>query len=198
MKEGPPIAVLTNHLSACPESFLAEPVQPSGQGQVDVGAVISDLCLELGGATLSEAQIQKFRYSSIRKVRLERNRLRLILLASWLLFQKELSQRLNTESVLKWLGTGLDELSELVAADMFVEDSERREEFCRLCLAAQELLPEGEKPSEAENRLSALSTVERERVVRQAREAEERARKVREEMAAKRRAQQAASTYSRE
>ena len=198
MKQGPPIAVLTAHLSGCPEIFLAEPVQPSGKGKVDVSAVVSDLSLELGGTVLSKAQVKKYRYSSSRKIKKERNRLRLILLASWVLFHKDVARKLRAKDVLTWLDSGLDELAGLVSAEAFVEDSERREEFSRICLAAQEIVPGGESKSEAENRLSALSTVEREKVVREARAAEERAQKVREEMARKRRERQAASSYSRE
>ena len=42
MKKGPPIEELTRHLAECPESFLAEPLQPNGTGTVHVAAVVSD------------------------------------------------------------------------------------------------------------------------------------------------------------
>lgn len=196
--QGPEIRVLTQHLAECPEIFLEEPIQPSGQGSVNVAAVVSDLLVKQGGKKLTATEAKAFRYPSKKGVRKHRNRLRVTLLASWLYSCPELQGWSPHVQLRSWLKKGLNELANLVSADELVGDAERREEFARICLDAISLHPKGETHSEAQNRLAALSTVERARVVKAARAAEARARKVREEMLAKERARQAASTYSRE
>jgi hypothetical protein len=95
------------------------------------------------------------------------------------------------------LGHELESLAALIAADELINDADRREEFVRLGLSVLELRPRGETREQAQNRLDALSTVERHRVVAEARAAEERARKVREELERKRQ-EEAANVYSNE
>lgn len=197
-RQGPDIRALTRHLAECPEIFLEEPIQPSGQGSVNVAAVVSDLMVTLGGASLTPREAKTFRYPSKKSIRKHRNRLRMALLASWLYSFPELAAQSPPATLRTWLGSGLNQLANLISAEEMVSDAERREEFSRICLQAVSLHPKGETPGQAQNRLAALSTVERERVVKAARAAEARARKVREEMLAKERARQAASTYSRE
>jgi hypothetical protein len=74
-------------------------------------------------------------------------------------------------------------LAEYALADKFVTDPDRREELARLCLKALGLRPAGETEAQAQDRLTTLSTAERQRVIKAAQEAEDRARKIREEMA---------------
>lgn len=198
MLEGPDIRALTRHLAECPPGFLEEPVQPSGQGGVHVHAVLSDLMLALGGQKLSDAEVLLFRYADKGAVRSERNRLRIALLGAWLFSFQALHGPEMAARALRWLAEELEPLARLIPADDLVYDSDRREEFARLCLAALDLRPQGETVAQAQNRLAALSTVERDRVVAQARAAEERARKVRAEMLERERAAAAASTYSGE
>lgn len=198
LAEGPDLRELTRHLAECPPIFLEEPVQPSGLGGVHVHAVLSDLLADLGGSRLSEAESASFRYTGKGTVREERNRLRLALVGGWLLSHPGLK---STDSALKarqWLAQGLSPLAGLVAVESLVSDSDRREEFVRLGLSALGLRPAGESAAQAQNRLSALSSVERDRVVSEARAAQERAQRVREEMLAKQRAEAAASSYSNE
>ncbi len=196
MKEvGLDIRELTRHLAECPPSFLDEPVQPSGFGGVHVAAVVSDLMIALGGGRLSQEEANRFRYTNRSTVRQERNRLRLALLAAWVYSHKALRKEAGVTQIKALLTQNLEELAGLLAADDLVHDSERREEFVRVCLSAVDLRPSGESKAEAENRLAALSTVERERVIAEARVAEERARKVREKMLEEERARRAASVY---
>lgn len=196
--DGPDIRVLTRHLANCPEIFLEEPVQPSGQGTVNVAAVVSDLLVRVGEPKLTPIEAKAYRYPSKKSVRKHRNRLRLTLLAAWLYSCPDLETHQPGSKIRHWLPEGLNQLANLISADEMVSDSDRREELARLCLQAVELHPAGESPDQAANRLAALSTVERDRVVKEARAAEERARKVREELTAKERARQAASVYQRE
>lgn len=196
---GPLLEQLTRHLAECPPDFLAEP-RLGTRGVVRVDAVVSDLMEALGGKPLSITRAKAFSpESSTAKVR--RNRLRLVLVACRLLHHhwfREAAQAAGNDSLagpaLDWLAKGLDELSALVAADLFVTDPERREELARLCLAALDLLPRGENKAQAEDRLRTVSAVERKRVVQEAKAREEHARKVREAMEAKK-AREAAAKW---
>ena len=68
-------------------------------------------------------------------------------------------------------------------------DPDRREELARLCLKDLGLRPAGESLAQAQDRLNTLSSVERQRVIGAARQAEERTRAIRAEMARKARAE---------
>jgi hypothetical protein len=99
-------------------------------------------------------------------------------------------------------------LAQVASAAAFVQDEDRREELVRLCLSGLGLVPDGETPNQAEDRLTALSSVARVRAVAAAKEKlrlakeeaereEARARQVREELARKA-AEEAAAKGSRE
>lgn len=198
MKEGPAIEELTRHLAECPGIFLAEPIQPNGSGEVHVQAVVADLLRALGQTVVSESQLKKFRYGSMKQVKEERNRLRVVLIGCWLAHNAGLREHLRSEAVHAWLESGLDTLASLVKAEALVNDPERREELSRVLLATARVLPRGETEKEAENRLDSLDTVKRDAVVRQAQAAQERARKLREELARQERERRAASVYNHE
>jgi hypothetical protein len=180
MNKGPLIETLTRRLAECPADFLAEPCLGAA-GTVQVAAVVGDLLADLGAGPLSPEQARPFQAGTARR---DRNRLRLVLIASWLLYepgfkgQGDLAPR-----ALALLTTGLSELADLVSAPQFVMDPERREELARWCLLALDLRPSGETLAQAQDRLATLNSIERQRVVKAAREAEARARQVREAMA---------------
>lgn len=197
MAEGPDIYELTRHLADCPPIFLEEPVQPSGQGGVHVHAVLSDLLDRMGAPRLSETEVALFRYANKGSVRKDRNRLRIALLGAWFFSHRALRGADSADRLRRWLGHELGPLAELISADDLVRDPDRREEFARTCLSVLDLRPQGETVPQAQNRLAALSTIERERVIAEARAAEERARQVREELERKRR-EEAASSYGNE
>jgi hypothetical protein len=189
---------LTRHLAECPPIFLAEPVQPNGNGEVNVQAVVADLLRSLGQSAVGERELKKFKYSSRSQVNKERNRLRTILIGCWLAHHPELTDLLEGGTALNWLESGLDALSGLVKAESLVSDPDRREELSRVLLSVAGALPAGESKSEAENRLDALDTVKRDEVVRQAQAAQQRARLLREEMERKEAERRAASVYNHE
>ena len=189
---------LTHRLSECPPDFLAEPRNRSGKGQVYVAAVVSDLLRDLGGELLTSEEASLFEAGREAQARAERNRLQVVLVASWLLHDDWfLSQKRFAKEAHDLLAIGVAELASMVEARQLVADPDRREELARICLKALSLRPAGESVSQAEDRLTTLDSVERARVIREARAAEERARKIREEMARKQ-AEEAASTYARE
>ncbi|HKZ70713.1 MAG TPA: hypothetical protein VJ020_11575, partial [Anaerolineales bacterium] len=78
--EGPPLESLTRRLAECPADFLAEP-RIGKAGSINVAAVVADLLRDLGG-TPSRVQLAAFDSKSPKR---DRNRLRLVLIAYWLL-----------------------------------------------------------------------------------------------------------------
>lgn len=191
--EGPQLEVLTRRLAECPAEFLAEPLPGKG-GSVDVAAVVSDLLQDLGGNALGAQEAAGFGG----KDRKERNRLRTVLVAAWLLHDAWFrSRRQFAAAAGRFLADGVRDLAALVPAEKLVSDPDRREELARLCLRALGLRPAGETVAQAQDRLTTLSSAERQRVIREARAAEERARAIREAMAAEA-ARLAATRYSPE
>lgn len=197
MEEGPILESLTRRLAECPADFLAEPRDGSGEGAVHVAAVVYDLLLHLGGPPLTKEQLAAFEFKN-RKSKEDRNRQRVTLVASWLLHDPWFLYRGRFAArAYIFLIEGLKDLANLAQAEALVADPDRREELARLCLKALDLRPAGESDAQAEDRLATLDSVERSRVVREARAAEARARQVREELARKA-AEEAASVYGRE
>jgi len=178
-REGPPLETLTRRLAECPAEFLALP-RIGETGLVHVDAVVSDLLQELGGSGLSPEAARQFQ-SRNRKA--DRARLRVVLLGCWLLHDPWFRERpAFAEPALNLLSQGLVEVAATTAADNFVSDADRREELARLCLRELGLRPAGETIAQAQDRLTTLNAAERQRVVKAARQAEERAEKIREAM----------------
>lgn len=192
-EEGPILDRLTHRLAECPPDFLAEPRIGSKIG-VATAAVVYDLLFELGGSWPDPAQSGHFVAASSAS----RNLLRLVAVAAWLLHDDWFcSQRCFAQQAGNWLKNGLDELAELVAADQFVNDPDRREELARLCLSALELRPAGESEHQAEDRLKTMNSVERIRLIKATQEQQKRTRQLREEMRRKE-AEEAAAKVNRE
>lgn len=193
-REGPLLESLTHRLSECPAEFLADP-SAQGPGTIDVAAIVCDHFRALGlppGDARRLALLQPAQSAAMA------NRLRLIAITTWLLYDDELRTRPELgEPMWKLLTEDLNPLANVVRAENVVTDPDRREELVRFCLRQLGLLPRGETAAQAADRLTALDSVERERVVRQTREAEARAREVRQ-MMARRAAEEAAAKVSRE
>jgi hypothetical protein len=196
-EEGPQLEILMRRLSECPADFLSEPRTIDGIGQVEVAAVVFDLLRDLGGRPLTKKEATIFKVSNP-KSKDERNHLRLVLIAGWMLHDSWFRSRGRfAEQTFELLTKGLKEVAKLVDPPKFVSDPDRREELARLCLQGLGLRPAGESILQAQDRLTTLDSAERGRVVQAAREAEKRARLIREEMARKA-AEEAAANYGRE
>jgi hypothetical protein len=193
-EEGPSLESLTHRLAECPADFLAEP-RIGSAGVIHVAAVVADLVRDLGGPVLTIEQAAPFQPTDRKK---HRNRLQCVLVGCWLLHDSWFRGRQSfADRSQRFLAEELSDLANLFPASRLVTDSDRREEFARLALKALGLRPAGETAVQAQDRLTTLSSVERQRVIREAAVAEERARKVREAMA-KKAAEEAAAKYMRE
>ena len=121
-----------------------------------------------------------------------------LLISAWLLHDPWFIEREQYGApALDFLTSGAAQLAALTHAPQFVADPDRREELARVCLRELGLRPAGETIAQAQDRLATLNSAERARVVRAARQAEERVQAVREAMA-KKAAEEAAAQYSRE
>lgn len=196
-QEGPYLEQLTHRLAACPQEFLATPIV-AGVGEVDVLAVVCDLLRQLAVKIPGGDWCNKFGATAKANSTSDINRLKLILLACRVYTDDWFQQRAPLHATLaEVLMDGFNELAPIIKADSFVNSSDRREEFCRVCLALLSYRPAGETETKALDQLSALSSVERSRVVSAARAAHKRAEAVRKAMA-KKAAEEAAAKASRE
>ena len=191
--EGPVLEELTRRLAETPADFLAAPLV-AGKGVVDVAAVVSDLLRDLGAGPLAASEVELFRPSG--KVNEHRNRLRAVLVSTWLFHDAWFRERRpDGAAVLGFLRETAAELAGLVSAEALVGDADRREELVRLALKGLGLRPAGETVAQASDRLQTLSSLERQRVIEAARAAEERACQIRE-AEERRKAQEAAAQYA--
>ena len=193
--EGPELERLTRRLAETPADFLAAP-RVGPEGVVHVAAVVNDLLHELGGIPMTKAQIGLFQPGSATAA--NRNFLSVVLVACWLLRDEWFKAQAGMAAAALWvLSERLKPLADIVPAAQFVGDPDRREELARYVLAQMDMHPAGESAAQAQDRLTTLSSVERQRVMRAARAAEERSRAIREAMA-KKAAEEAADKWNRE
>lgn len=89
------------------------------------------------------------------------------------------------------------ELSSAGRNAIYIEDVDRREEFIRVVLSSLGLRPQGETDTQAEDRLQAVSSQERLKVLQASQAAEQRANEIRIALARKK-AQEAADKMTRE
>lgn len=190
--EGPALERLLRRIAETPTGFLAEPRTRSGRGVIHVPAVVSDLFALHGHVAPDLAMLTPGDLPASRRQG------GLALLLCWLLADSELlARRPGAPALFALLTKGAEELSAQLAPSKYRDDPERREELARFALARIDLRPAGETLAQAQDRLSALNSAERTRVVAAARQAEARARAIREALARKA-AQESADKYTRE
>jgi hypothetical protein len=170
---------LCARLAAVPSDFLG-PVAGArvGVSGVAVDAVVADLFRDRVGETVGEHTLEAFRLPSSKAAKstdarvAARRHLEAVLLATWLVHDEAFAG-ISGARLRELLTVRMRELSELVATRAFTEDPDRREELVRVCLGALGVAPEGESVADAEDRLTALDSVKRTRLLREARAREE-------------------------
>lgn len=223
-EEGPYLETLIRRLTECPADFLGDPTPAPAKSspsradtplkgtssvagksrEIRVDAVVFDLLLDLDGVPLPISDLSTFKLAP-NADKNKMNRLRLILIACWILHDPWFLQEARiprsegsfSRKVYTFLSAALDQLATLVPAQQCLTDIDRREELIRVCLKELGYRPRGESLTQAQDRLVSLDSVERTRLIREARASEERARQIREAMA-KKAAEEAAASYGRE
>jgi hypothetical protein len=184
--DGPILESLTHRLSECPEEFLYAP-RIADSGVISVEAISADHLRAMGQATPAGLPAN-----------FDAAHLSVIAVTAWLLHDDWFLARPDLTPHMEKLFSGsLQPLSQIVKPADFVTDPDRREELARLCLTELGLRPQGESAAQARDRMSALDSLERLRVLRDTLEAEARAEEVRKQMA-KRAAEEAAAKETRE
>jgi hypothetical protein len=190
---GPLLETLTHRLAETPQEFLEEPLI-RGSGAVPTAAVVNDVLL-MHGARAPASALQTFIGTDPRT---DRNRLGLVMIASWLLADEWfIAAHMPQAAVLRLLSETISELAAATPAHKFTTDPDRREELARLVLARLGFRPQGETGPQATDRLTSLSSTERKRLLAESRAAEKRAREIREALARKA-AEESADKWSRE
>jgi hypothetical protein len=191
--EGPPLQQLLHRITATPPDFMAEP-RIASKGDVHTVAVVRDLLAAKGHAV----DIAKLSALAGRDVKIDRNRLSITLLITWLLADPALViERQHLEAVLTLLNEDATRLAAYTNSRQLFEDPERREELARLTLSKLDLRPAGESVAQAQDRFTSISSLERARLLAASQQAEARARAIREQLA-KQAAEESANKWTRE
>jgi hypothetical protein len=192
-KIGPELSRLTRYLAEIPADFLDEPKISKG-GRLVVAALVNDVLLRFGRRA-NASELALFDGGSLKQ---DRNHLQVIAIATWLLTEEWFATaQISADNILTLLAQQLTEMAKVTRADKFVTDSERREEFARVILARLNFRPANENKAQAIDRLSSLSSIERQRLLEESRAAEKRAREIREALARKA-AKESADKWTRE
>ncbi|HNR89837.1 MAG TPA: hypothetical protein PKM65_15985 [Spirochaetota bacterium] len=199
---GPSIAHLTHRLANAPAAVTNEPASAPDMPEVlTTAAMISDMIDGLGGGllTMREATaVTALRTKAGDRIMLMLQAAAFLAADPWFVDYARAHPDADLAAKTKsFLMNGLTELSKYVKPDYLVGDPEGREELARRYLAALDLVPEGETAAQAADRLTALDSVERARLIGATRESQKRARELREAMA-RREAEEAASKMTRE
>lgn len=190
---GPPLQMLLQRIAECPADFLDEPCIGS-RGRLPVAALVGD-CLRKHGYSANGLELQSF---TAMEGPHERKTLQLVALCVWLLGADWFRDAgLSGSTVLALIKDAMNELAKSSSVDKCMNDADRREEFARLSLARLGYRPEGESEAQAIDRLSALSSTERLRLLKEMQAAERRAREVRQALARKA-AAESADKWTRE
>lgn len=195
-REGPSLEAMMDRLACVHNDFLKKysrlPGEPAG---IYMPAIINDLLVDTGDSPLRPEETLM-----AEKFRTGKNHQQLAALLCHLYHDDWFTlNRVEAGLIRGLLFSGrLARLGESVDnAEQFVTDPDRREELCRMALDAAGLYPAGENEKISAEKLAALDSIERKKILDKTREAQKRARELREAMLRKE-AEEAASKMSRE
>lgn len=184
--EGPEIERLVRRLAECPGEFLA-----TADESPDYVAVVCDHMRRMAPDAPPERAPG---LAALRRTAPAHREL--IAVTCWMLHDDWFLDRPDLAPGMWELfaSDAVKRLAELIKPAAFVTDPDRREELARTCLKGLALVPKGETAPQAADRLTALDSVERHRVLKATAAAERRAREIREAMA-RQKAQESVSRY---
>lgn len=192
MNEKKDLYSLIHHLKEYPMEF--QQLVPDAGNVTIIRALVSDLYRAItGNFSASEPPLKdlEIRY-------FDENTTRSIYLGIWFFHHHIfLSQPALLDSINTFLLRRLPALCFHVKHQQWLEDEDRSEEFIREALAGCGMLIDGETQAEAADRLDGLSTMKRQKVLKETNESLERMKAIRQKMA-EQKAREAANVYGRD
>ncbi len=186
---------MMDRLSAIPAEFMMGFCRAGSNDGLKLSALVNDLLTGLGELPVTESEAKRLDSHSDRKPHSRIISLLCHIYHDPVFAEMKVSpgyiRKFLFSQNIEALGASVDD------PGIFVTDSERREELCRLALNGVNMHPAGEDEKKAKERLLALDSVERKKILDKTRLAQERAREIREAMLQKE-AEEAASKMSRE
>lgn len=185
---------LMYHLKRCPEPLLQRFGINYGE-ILPTEIFVKDMFRKiLGDFNVADSEFPPL--PSIQQI--DENHLFSIQIGCWLFSYPKFNQNPTLiPKIHEFLYFDLAKLSEFVKYRNWIEDDDRTEEFVRLALKRCDILPTGETAKAAANRLEALDTIKRQKVLNETNESIERMKEIRKAMAEKK-AREAANVYGRE
>lgn len=182
------------HLRKCPPIFLQDSLLQNEDG-IDTSAILTDLFRSVSGRFLEvDFNLPKRRQLENQKA----NYLKSLHIACWLFSHPYFIGRNSlVPKIHEFLFNDLKPICDIVEFEKWIEDEERTEEMVRTGLFVCEIQPTGESIDEAIDKLSAISTIDRQEILKKSSQAMKRMMEIRKKMAEKK-AQEAANPYGRE
>lgn len=185
---------LVTHLRKCPDIFLEPSSFIESQGLNSIALICDTYRIVSNNFFKNDFNIP----TAINLKSIDDNHWRSIHISTWLLSDPNFTNIPSiAEKLYNFWFEELQYASVFVKYNAWISDDERAEEMVRLLLHCCEIIPDGENYDEAADKLSSLSSADRQKVLKQSYEAHERIMSIKREMAEKK-AREAANTYGRE
>jgi len=184
---------LVGHLMKCPDVFASQ----VGDSEDFTNALA--LIYDTYRIVANDFFITEFELPNPKECgHLELNHWQSILMSCWLLRHPDFNNlpKIASQLSLFWFQE-LKIVSRVVSSDKWLKDEERAEEMVRIALKCFELLAAGETLAETADRLTAVSSIARLKILKETNEALERMMEIKRKMAEKK-AREAANAYGRE
>ena len=195
-REGPALEALMDRLAAVPADFLKKYGKtPDDANCTYLPAIINDLLLDTGDSPLTADESEK-----TGKFRTGKNLQQLIGILCHIYHDPFFINNHVERGLIRgiFFSKRLASLAETAdKADQFITDPDKREELCRIAVDAAGFYPAGEDEKKSRDRLAALDSIERKKILDKTREAQKRSREIREAML-RQEAEEAASKMTRE
>ncbi|RAW00364.1 hypothetical protein [Pseudochryseolinea flava] len=190
MKKQKELFALLHHLKNCPSDFLDVKENLS---KMITKALIADLFRKL----FNDFEDDKDLKALLSQLNVSENEYRAIRVATWFFDQPLFHDNNLQDGITSFLFERLPLLSKHVKAETWLDDEDRTEEFVREALRSCHVLIDGESEDEAQDRLDALSTIKRLKILEETNAPLLRMKAIRQAMAEKK-AREAANVYGRE
>ena len=186
---------LLHHLRDCPPEFLA--IGRTPEEKVNTTALLYDLFrLVYGDYTVTTSQLPSLKELSIQYY--GENESRSIHIGIWFFsFPLFHTKPQLLVGIKNFLLNRLPALCRYINYQAWLEDEDRSEEFVREALQCCSMLIDGETLEESQDRLDALSTLKRHKILKETNESMERMKAIRQKME-EQKAREAANVYGRE